>query len=254
MSLLKRIKDASDNSVKNNNKYISNALSQISLSRNAFKSNFIFNDKNAPECLALSNPIQFIYKYLNNATIDRAMKLNTSIVRLLDDYNLSYGYNLDNVSSIIASHLVPTARMAHRMFYNINKTTSFDDYITLIQASLLHDIGKIFIPKNILNKKSKLTPSERQIVELHNRFSYEILKTTNLKPQVAHLAWEHHNYDNCFKKTLLNQTLMIADIYCALREVRPYKKAHSDIAAKIILYDMGASGKFDVSYIRYLCV
>ena len=163
-------------------------------------------------------------------------------------------YDIENVSSIIVSHLIPTARAAHDIYYNINKNPNADDYVYLIQAALLHDIGKIFIPKSILNKKSKLTFKERQIIELHNRLSYEILKTTDLKKQVAHLAWEHHDYDNCFKKSKENQTLIIADIYCALREMRPYRKALNHIAAKTILYDMGANGRFDVGYIRYLSV
>ena len=254
MSLLKHIKSVQDNlAPKNKQQYVTNSLAEIKLSKNAFNACCVFDDKNSNEYLALNNPIQFIFRYLNAKTIDNAIKSNATIENLLRDYNLTCDYSLENASSIIVSHLVPTARLAHRMFYNINVNPSFDDYAVLIQSALLHDIGKIFIPKKILNKKTKLSLSERRIIELHNRLSYEILKTTNLKPQVAHLAWEHHNYDNCFKKTILNQILTIADIYCALREVRPYKKAHSDIAAKIMLYDMGANGMFDVSYIRYLC-
>ena len=116
----------------------------------------------------------------------------------------------------------------------------------------MHDIGKVFIPSEILNKKGKLTPKEREIIELHNRLSYEIIKTTNLNPKVAQFALEHHNYSKKVKPTQENQALTIADVYCALREARPYKKPYSDIAAKTILYDMGAKGQLDSRYISCL--
>lgn len=231
-----------------------NKLNRIALAREAFKHEFLSDSQFSPDdLLALNNPVQFIYKYLNQDVIDNAIKTNPEITRLVNDNKLSIKYNLNNVSSIVASHLLPCARMVHRIYFNINKQPLFDDYICLIQAALLHDIGKIFIPEKILFKAGKLSLKERQIIELHNRLSYEILKTTKLKLQVAQLAWEHHDYDNCFKRTPENQALMIADIYSALREARPYKRALNDIAAKTILYDMGANGKFDSGYINYLC-
>ncbi len=253
MNFLKRIESVSDENAANSiTEYSSNSIKRISLSRNAFKFEFINGEEAKAYSLALTNPVQFIYNYLNSTVIDNAIKQNPEITKIIEDNKLSLDYNLQNVTSIIASHLIPTARVAHRIYYNLYKNPVLDNYLSLIQACLLHDIGKIFIPNRILNKNGRLSFKERQIIELHNTLSYEILKTTNLKKQVAHLAWEHHNYDNCFDRTPENQVLMIADIYCALREVRPYKRALNDITAKTILYDMGTSGKFDAGYIKYL--
>ena len=126
------------------------------------------------------------------------------------------------------------------------------NYLYLTQAALLHDIGKGFIPEEILNKAGKLNPKEREIVQLHNRLSYEILKTTDLNPKVAQLAYEHHDYQKDVKRNQENQALTISDVYCALKEDRPYKKPVSDIHAKAILYDMGTKGSFDSRYINYL--
>lgn len=204
------------------------------------------------EDISLKQPIKFIGKYLNAATIDYAIKVNPNIKRILDENGLSLNYNLENVSSIIMSHLIPTANTAQKIYIKAGHTKSEEMYLHLTQAALLHDIGKIFIPAEILNKRGKLSSKERSIIELHNKLSYEILKTTDLNPKVAALALEHHDYDKNIKRSQENQSLTVADVYCALREARPYKKPINDLGAKAILYDMGTNGKFDVRFINYI--
>ena len=138
------------------------------------------------------------------------------------------------------------------MYISMGNSANSEKLSTLYKAALLHDIGKVFIPSEILNKSGKLSSRERATIELHNRLSYEILKTTEVGSDVAKLTYEHHDYDNNLERTPENQTLTISDVYCALREKRPYKKANSDFVAKTILYDMGTNGKFDAGYIKYL--
>ena len=204
------------------------------------------------EELALHFPMQFIYKYLNRLTIENAMKVNSNIERILYENGLSKDFYIQNVNSIIMSHLIPTARKAKETYLNLGHSTNEKNYLYLIEASLLHDIGKVFIPPDILNKRGKLSLKERQIIELHNRLSYEILITTSLDPKVAQLAYEHHNYNNDIKPNDENQVLTMADIYSALKEVRPYKKALGNYQTRIILYDMAAKGKFIIKYMSYL--
>ena len=202
--------------------------------------------------LALNHPTRFTSQYFNLNTIENSIKCNPNIKELLHSNHLEVKLNLNNINSIVMSHLIPTAKKAQTIYINMGHSKNEINYTRLTQAALLHDIGKVFIPESILNKKGKLTFSERRIVELHNALSYEILKTTNLHPLVPKLAYEHHDYENNVKKNHENQALMIADIYCALREKRPYKKPMNDFTAKVILYDMAANGKFDPSYIKYI--
>lgn len=202
--------------------------------------------------LALNNPVRFINKYANSAVINKALETNPNIKRILEDYNLPVSFEIQNITSIMMSHLIPTAKITQKIYIKMGHKKEQSDYLRLTQAALLHDIGKAFIPSEILNKKGKLNPKERKIVELHNQLSYEILKTTNLHFNVAKLALEHHNYAKNVKPTQENQALTIADIYCALREKRSYKKSYSDITAKTILYDMGAKGELDSRYISCL--
>jgi len=202
--------------------------------------------------LAITSPIRFIGKYVNSASIEKAMELNPNIRRILEENNLPVQFNIQNFNSIIMSHLIPTSKTAQKIYVKMGHKKEENNYLLLTQAALLHDIGKVFIPSEILNKKGKLTPKEREIIELHNQLSYEIIKTTGLNPKVAVYALEHHNYSKKVKSNHENQALTIADVYCALREARPYKRPYNDIAAKTILYDMGAKGQLDSRYISCL--
>ena len=56
---------------------------------------------------------------------------------------------------------------------------------------MLHDYGKVLIPKEILNKKGALTPEEKQIMELHSEFGYELLKQQGVKEEVLNLIKYH---------------------------------------------------------------
>ena len=245
MSFINRINNAFKLDYNEGEKYSKEALSRLKKARSSFKLDFIYEEE-----LALVNPVKFIFKYVNKDVISNALQVNPNIKKILEEYNCEF--NIENVTSIITSHLIPTSRCAHKVYFNIYKNPNPEQYVTLIKAALIHDIGKVFIPSDILNKNGKLSPLEREIVQLHNKLSYEIIKTTDLGDEVAHLAYEHHDYDKKLKRNPLNQTLTVSDIYCALREVRPYKKAIDDIRAKAILYDMAANGVFDISYIKYL--
>ena len=200
----------------------------------------------------INNPVAFINKYVNKDIIEKALSVNPKIKKILEENKLSANYNLESVKSIIMSHLIPTAKLCSKIYIKMGHSTSDESYTYLIQAALLHDIGKIFIPSEILNKRGRLTNEERRIIELHNRLSYEILITTELNEKVANLTYQHHNYDKKLVKNKENQALMIADVYCALREKRPYKKPINDICAKTILYDMGAKQEIDSRYINLI--
>ena len=202
--------------------------------------------------LALYQPVRFIRKYANANTITNAIAKNPNIERILKENGLTTNFNIENLNSIIMSHLIPTSKTAQKMYCAMGHKTNEANFLYLTQAALLHDIGKVFIPGDILNKKGKLTPRERSIIELHNQLSYEILKTTDLNPKVAQLAFEHHDYDKKVTRSHENQALTISDVFCALKEDRPYKKPISELCAKAILYDMGTKGSFDTRYINYL--
>ena len=238
------------------NDFNANALSSHNLAQDSFvqgtERKFVTDINSNEQNLALNQPVRFIRKYVNKETIKNAIEKNPEITKILKENGLNTEFNYENVNSIIMSHLIPTAKTAQKIYRKMGHEQTQITYLYLTQAALLHDIGKGFIPAEILNKRGMLTPRERSIIELHNQLSYEILKTTDLNPRVAQLAYEHHDYEKNVKRNHENQALTISDVYCALKEDRPYKKPLSDIYAKTLLYDMGTKGKFDSRYIAYL--
>ena len=100
-------------------------------------------------------------------------------------------------------------------------------------ASVLHDVGKQFIPDEIINKPGKLTPQERAVIETHSIKGARYIMTLEGMPKLAVLgALEHHiRYDgtgypalgNSWKPNIVSQIIAIADVFDAMRSRRPYQ-------------------------------
>ncbi len=102
-------------------------------------------------------------------------------------------------------------------------------------AGLLHDIGKMFIPKEILDKKESLSDDEWNTIKLHPVYGTLYLSTLPDVPKAAVVAaFEHHlKYDlsgyprikiKTRKQHIVSQLVAIADVYDALRTKRPYRE------------------------------
>ena len=116
----------------------------------------------------------------------------------------------------------------------------------LLVAGLLHDIGKIAIPSELIEKNGKLTPAERTNVQTHAYFTDVILKDVDGLDGIAEWAAHHHeNHDgsgypeNLTEKNISEEMdiLSYADIYTALSENRPYRTGLSLEEISVILKD-----------------
>lgn len=100
-------------------------------------------------------------------------------------------------------------------------------------SAMLHDVGKLFVPVEVLNKPGKLDDKEWQLMEAHPARGAEYLLDTPGVPRMAVInAYEHHmRYDlrgyphvkGDWGQNLCSQMTTISDIYDALRTRRPYR-------------------------------
>jgi putative nucleotidyltransferase with HDIG domain len=126
-------------------------------------------------------------------------------------------------------------------------------------AALMHDIGKVRTPTEILNKPAKLTDAEFEVMRMHVVDGAEILRRTPEMPAVAPVvAFEHHlridgtGYPFGVKRGALNigtQLCGIADVYDAMRSQRAYQQAFpSDRILEVLKRNDGH--QFDQNLVR----
>lgn len=121
----------------------------------------------------------------------------------------------------------------------------------LCQAALLHDIGKAKVPKDILNKKGKLTENEFSIVKKHTVDGYILSKRMSfLTEKVREAILCHHEREDGSgypygikgkKINLYAKILAITDVYDALTSKRVYKKKSTPFEAIEEFYNMGVN-------------
>jgi putative nucleotidyltransferase with HDIG domain len=129
----------------------------------------------------------------------------------------------------------------------------------LSSAGLLHDIGKFYIPMNILDKVGKLSPLEKELMDLHSYFGYQILEDFGLDEDVCRIVLYHHGinpitikeiepYD---KASVLDQAYMLHSIdeFEALTSDRPY---HRGVPARKALEIMQDEANHHPKVLEYI--
>lgn len=140
---------------------------------------------------------------------------------------------------------------------------SENDQRRLFEAAHFHDVGKVNIPLEILDKPGWLDPSERSIMETHANVGYEIISLNDaIANEVADVARNHHEYldGSGYPRgirgrqiTDIVRIITICDIFAALIERRSYKQPKSAREAYSILQSL--DGKLDASLLRsFSCI
>jgi putative nucleotidyltransferase with HDIG domain len=104
----------------------------------------------------------------------------------------------------------------------------------LVLAATLHDVGKINVPAELLNKPGKLTPLEYQIIQTHVQTGYDIIKGINFPWPLAQTVLQHHErldgsgYPNRLVGDAISiesRVLAVADVVDSMMSHRPYRPA-----------------------------
>lgn len=193
---------------------------------------------------------------------DEVDKKTKEVVSIQRDIIGSFAAIIEARDGITGQHIKNTGNLV-RVLVNLMKGDArysniiTSDYAQMVaDAAHLHDIGKIAIPDNILQKKGKLTDEEFAIMKTHPQEGARILDIT-LKGlesdsyyQIAHdmALYHHEHYDGKGYPTgisgcsipLSARIMAVADVYDALRSKRHYKDGFSkEKSVEIIRESMG---------------
>lgn len=145
------------------------------------------------------------------------------------------------------THSVNTA--FYSMFIAMWMGLGDQDIINATQAGFLHDIGKIYIPDEILNKKGRLTEEEYEIVQLHPLYGYSLLSEfSEFNLEVKRAVLFHHERIDASGYPLsahedyvgrLPKIVAVADVYDAMTTNRVYKKGKTAVEAIEFLSNEG---------------
>ncbi len=125
-----------------------------------------------------------------------------------------------------------------------------EELMRVRRGALLHDIGKIAIPDDILLKPGPLTEKERFIMERHPRYAYDLLSTNVFLKDYLDIPYCHHeHWDGCgYPRHLRGEEIplparifTLVDVWDALLSDRPYRKAWKE--KEVYTYIRDQSGK-----------
>ena len=167
--------------------------------------------------------------YLKSYNLDKAIQYQLNLLDSLDLYTRKH---CENVATI-------TCNLCRKL----HLSRGFTEYCTI--CAYLHDIGKLFIPSEILQKPSQLTDEEYEIIKTHTTLGYNLcIKDAKLRPYHAGAYYHHECLDGTgYPQGLLKndipleaQIIKVADEYEALVHKRQYK-SHIGIndALKILI-------------------
>jgi HD-GYP domain-containing protein (c-di-GMP phosphodiesterase class II) len=177
------------------------------------------------------------YKSKKNIPILTTKRLiQTLFMRLSDNESFLYGMTtIKNFDGYTLNHSVNVCILSLAMGKRLGLDKS--ELIDLGISAFFHDIGKLDVPKDVLDKPGKLDHDERQVIEKHSHYGAETLvrlRYSNYIPISAiSVAMEHHSgegdraYPRYTKKKnigLYSKIVKIIDVFDAITTKRPYRK------------------------------
>ena len=138
------------------------------------------------------------------------------VVDLKDSYTQGHSFRVAHYTEMLAREMGCDEEAVEK-YHNI---------------ALMHDIGKVGIPDNVLNKPGKLTDEEFSIIKSHTSRGYDVLQTISLMPEIAIGARSHHERPDGKgyplglsgdELPLVAQIIAVADCFDAMYSNRPYR-------------------------------
>lgn len=181
-----------------------------------------------PEAFWLILDPAYIPNYVDDMERDSEARPGTLVE--LKQFALLIASIVDAKSHFTAEHSLGVARLARLL----GQMSGFSgDHLEKIEiAGLVHDIGKLQVPDEVLESPAAYTPAERSIMRRHSFATYQILRRIGGFEEIALWAGEHHESLNgsgypfhlaAGEIPLEARLIKVADIFQALAQRRPYR-------------------------------
>ncbi len=220
-----------------------------------------FNDEMILNRAQKTEPYGYIVKPIEertlHATIEMALykyqaeQSELNFKKILQDTVTALATTLELRDPYTAGHQHRVAELASRIALEMNMDEETVEGIRI--AGILHDIGKIKIPAEILANPARLSKIEFELIKQHSEIGYDLLKNISFPWPISDIVHQHHERINGsgYPQGLFNESIIIearivcvADVVEAMSSHRPYRpalgiqKALEEITInKGILYD-----------------
>lgn len=237
--------------------------------------NEINDNSSFSQKLKASKPFKEFEKHFLSSVDDFSQSLNSiadddgpvntvelvgSISELLDTCSTATGvfdmlHNMRQHDDYTYVHSMNVALIANVFATWIGLSEKDKELLTI--GGILHDIGKLKIPDNIIAKPGKLTDAEYNLIKTHTLQGYNILKSKNVDPRIAECALMHH--ERCDgggyplgitgnKISPLAKIIAIADVYDAMTSARVYRGPLCPMHV-ISVFEQEGYQKYDSKYL-----
>ncbi|MFA5054635.1 MAG: HD domain-containing phosphohydrolase [Dehalococcoidia bacterium] len=168
--------------------------------------------------------------------VDKAVPSDTQVrmQKVFEDTVHALAQVTESRDPFTAGHQKRVASLSYGIAYRLSPDNNHDFAEVLYLAGLVHDIGKVAVPIEILSKPTGITDLEMQVIKTHPKVGYDILKKIDFPWPIAEMVLQHHErldgsgYPNRLKwKEIMIEAriLGVADVVEAICYPRSYRSA-----------------------------
>lgn len=168
-----------------------------------------------------------------------------------------FAHIVDAKSEFTSVHSLGVSRLARLL---AEKMAISPDHCDMLEvAALLHDLGKLRVPDEVLNKPGQLDVHERQIMNTHSFETYQILRKIDGFEEIALWAAYHHEEPDGMgypfhvseaQMSIEARILRVADIFQAMVQDRPYRAGLNPQQIQTFMQDLADKGKLDAQVVQ----
>jgi HD-GYP domain-containing protein (c-di-GMP phosphodiesterase class II) len=197
-----------------------------------------------------------VYRILRQKTRMKTLTLDISQLRELAVF---FARIIDFRSRFTATHSAGVAATAETLAGLAGFSKREREYMRI--AGLLHDLGKLAVPREILEKPGKLDKSEFDVIRAHTYHTYRILDTLEDFDTINTWGSFHHErlngkgypfHHDGDVLSLGSRIMCVSDVFTAITEDRPYRTGMTPGEANTVLHSMVKSGAIDAEIVNLL--